>query len=53
MREDPGPFYIDNDPSATVEEWIMFLQFLWLAFGATSVLCTDAGHNNVELILTL
>ena len=38
MRE-----YADNDPSGTIDEWIMWLLFLREAFGGDARVLTDSG----------
>ncbi len=43
---------VGNDPSWTLEQWKDFIDNLIYKYGDKSVLSTDAGPNNVELLIT-
>lgn len=40
-----------SDPYLTLQEWETWIKDLKKMYGAESVLCTDAGANNVSMIL--
>jgi hypothetical protein len=42
---------VASNPSWTLAEWERFIEELLLTNPPRSILKTDAGHNNVELIL--
>jgi len=40
-----------DDPCMTLDDWIMVLLVLREAFGGDTKLRTDAGYNNVSMVL--
>ena len=43
--------YLDSDPVWTLAKWKQFIDSLLEDYPSDSVLSTDAGYNNVSLVL--
>ena len=43
--------YISHDPHMTLKEWHELIMKLMLEYGPGAVMCTDAGPNNVSLVV--
>jgi hypothetical protein len=43
--------YIDHDPCMSLGEWAMYIQKLIDKYGSDAIMETDAGHNNVCLMV--
>jgi hypothetical protein len=42
---------VGNDPAWTLKAWADFLQEMIAKYGPHSILYTNAGHNNVDLVI--
>ena len=43
---------VGSDPHMTLDDWLLFISMLIQTYGGQSVLYTDAGYNNVTLLVT-
>lgn len=45
------PIPVASDPRWTLPQWDLFIQEKVLQYGPRSVMSTDGGHNNVDLVV--
>ncbi len=45
------PVSVTNDPNMTLEEWRIFIRDLEDRYGSGARMYTDAGHNNVDVLV--
>lgn len=41
-----------EDPNFTLKEWLIRVQQLIDVYGENATMCTDAGYNNVTLVVS-
>jgi len=51
MAKKPQPIPVAADPDWTLARWLDFVKEQISKYGSQSVMYTDAGHNNTELMV--